>query len=98
MNKNDTINEQKQQSQLNRYSQIFYNVAGIEKSEKGQNEEAIEYFTRAITLNPKDSISYFNRATLKVCIGDIKGARSDFKKSENCYGDNKLTITDYPIL
>ena len=98
MHKNDTINEQKQQSQLNRYSQIFYNVAGIEKSEKGQNEEAIEYFTRAITLNPKDAISYFNRATLKVCIGDIKGARSDFKKSENCYGDNKLTITDYPIL
>ena len=98
MLKNKIINEQKQQSQLNRYSQIFYNVAGIEKSERGQNEEAIEYLTRAIKLNPKDGISYFNRATLKVCIGDIKGARSDFKKSENCYGDNKLTITDYPIL
>ncbi len=98
MHKNKTISEQNQQSQLNRYSQIFYNVAGIEKSEKGQNEEAIEYFTRAIKLNPKDAISYFNRATLKVCIGDIKGARSDFKKSENCYGDNKLTISDYPIL
>ncbi len=98
MHKNKTITEQKQQSQLNRYSQIFYNVAGIEKSEKGQNEEAIEYFTRAIKLNPKDATSYFNRATLKVCIGDIKGARSDFKKSENCYGENKLTITDYPIL
>ena len=98
MHKNSAINEQKQQFQLNRYSQIFYNVAGIEKSERGQNEEAIEYFTRAIKLNPKDAISYFNRATLKVCIGDIKGARSDFKKSEDCYGDNKLAITDYPIL
>ena len=98
MHKNKAISEQKQQSQLNRYSQIFYNVAGIEKSEKGQNEEAIEYFTRAIKLNPEDAISYFNRATLKICIGDIKGARSDFKKSENCYGENELTITDYPIL
>ncbi|MCZ6702284.1 MAG: tetratricopeptide repeat protein [Ignavibacteria bacterium] len=98
MYKNKIINRQKQQFQLNRYSQIFYNVAGIEKSERGQNKEAIEYFTRAIKLNPKDAISYFNRATLKVSIGDIKGARSDFKKSENFYGNNKLTITDYPIL
>ena len=98
MHKNNSITEQKQQSQQNIYSQIFYNVAGIEKSENGQNEEAIEYFTRAIKLSPKDATSYFNRATLKVSIGDIKGARSDFKKSENCYGDNKLTITDYPIL
>jgi len=98
LHKSEKINEQKQQSQLNRYSQIFYNVAGIEKSERGKNEEAIEYFTKAIKSNPEDAISYFNRATLKVHIGDIKGARSDFKKSENCYGDNKLTITDYPTL
>jgi len=55
-----------------------FNIIGVDKADLGETEIAIRYFTEAITINPDDPIAYFNRATLKVKIGDIRGARSDF--------------------
>ena len=51
--------------------------SGVEICKRGINK-----LTEVINSCPKDAGLFFNRATLKVHIGDIKGARSDFKKSE----------------
>ena len=45
-------------------------------------EEKIDKLTEVINSSPRDAGLFFNRATLKIHIGDIKGARSDFRKSE----------------
>jgi len=55
-----------------------FNIIGVEKADLGEIDVAIRYFTEAIAVNPDDPRAYFNRATLRVKIGDIKGARSDF--------------------
>jgi tetratricopeptide (TPR) repeat protein len=79
-------------------NQIFHNVSGVEKADKGRYEDAFESFTRAIELNPKDADAYFNRATLKVSSGDLKGASSDFKMSEECHRDSGYKFVNYPLL
>ena len=58
------------------------NIIGVEKADLGEIEVAIKYFSGAIAINPDDPRAYFNRATLKVKIGDIQGARSDFKQAQ----------------
>jgi len=55
-----------------------FNIIGVAKADLGEIDEAIRYFTEAIAVNPDDPRAYFNRATLRVKIGDIQGARSDF--------------------
>lgn len=57
-------------------------IIGVEQADMGKIELAIRYFTEAIELNPDDPTAYFNRATLKVKLGDIQGARCDFQISE----------------
>ncbi|MEJ2103573.1 MAG: tetratricopeptide repeat protein [Ignavibacteriaceae bacterium] len=59
------------------------NIIGVEKADEGEIEIAIRYFTEAIDLDPTDPKAYFNRATLRVKIGDIQGARSDFTFARN---------------
>lgn len=72
-----------QQLKLNKIDKLFYNTKGVKKADECKFDEAIEYFTKAIELAPKDSLSYFNRATVKMNIGDLIGANSDFKLSES---------------
>jgi len=79
-------------------NQIIHNVLGVEKADKGKYKDAFESFTRAIELNPKDADAYFNRATLKVSSGDLKGASRDFKMSENCHRDSGFKFVKYPLL
>ncbi len=98
MKENNSGNGLKQQTQLSKKTQIHHNIAGIEKTEMGEYEEAIQHFTKAIGLDPKNAISYFNRATLKIRIGDIEGARSDFKMSEYCHRNADFQFEDYPLL
>lgn len=59
------------------------NIIGVEKADAGEIEVAIRYFTEAIEIDPNDPKAYFNRATLRVKIGDIQGARSDFTSVRN---------------
>jgi len=58
------------------------NVIGVEKADAGEIQIAIRYFTESIEINPEDPRAYFNRATLRMKLGDIKGAREDFKNAE----------------
>jgi hypothetical protein len=46
-------------------------------------KKQLNVLQKAIELAPKDSLSFFNRATVKINIGDILGARSDFALSES---------------
>ena len=83
---------------LNGVNQVSYNISGVEKADKGRYEDAFKAFTRAIELNAKDADAYFNLATLKVRIGDIKGASLDFKMSEKCHHDSGFKFGNYPLL
>jgi Flp pilus assembly protein TadD len=84
MKKVSSLNISVSQLQLNKIDKLFYNNEGVKNADKGKFKEAAECFTKAIELEPKDSMSYFNRATVRVNIGNIQGARSDFKLSESC--------------
>jgi len=77
-----------QQLELNKIDKLFYNTKGVKKADEGKFDEAVESFTKAIELAPKDSLSYFNRATVKMNVGDLMGASSDFKLSESCRVSN----------
>ena len=70
------------------------NVSANEKIDKGKYEEAINVFTETINLNPDDADSYFVRATLRVKVGDIEGARRDFRMCEICHRNNNLKLDD----
>ena len=78
------------QLRLNKIAKLFYNTKGVQKADKGKFKEAIKFFTKAIGLEPKDTQSYFNRATVKIDSGDIQGARADFVLAESCVPSNIL--------
>lgn len=85
MKKVNTSNISIQQLKTNKIKKQYYNAEGVKKADDGKFKEAAEFFTKAIKLDPKDSMSYFNRATVKMNIGDIVGAKLDFILSESCY-------------
>ena len=60
-----------------------YNVEGVSKADLGYFNEALKYFNKAIEMDPENFVAYFNRASIKMRLGDIEGARKDFKESEN---------------
>jgi tetratricopeptide (TPR) repeat protein len=47
-------------------------------ADEGNLKEALENFNKAIESNPNNFIAYFNRATIKIDLGDIDGAKKDF--------------------
>lgn len=98
MNKVITTKKLQQTFKPKLQNQVIHNVLGVEKADKGRYEDAFKSFTRAIELNPKDADAYFNRATLKVHSGDLKGASRDFKMSENCHRDSGFKFVNYPLL
>ena len=61
---------------------VGYNVEGVSKADLGQFSEALYYFNKAIEEDPQNYVAYFNRASVKMRLGDIEGARRDFKESE----------------
>ncbi len=77
------LNISAQQLRKNIKDKLFYNTEGIKKTDLCKFKEAVEFFTKAIELTPKDSASYFNRATAKMDLGDIPGAQLDFELSES---------------
>ena len=60
------------------YLSIEYCVRGTILADEGNLEEALENFNKAIESNPNNHVAYFNRATVKIDLGDIEGARNDF--------------------
>ena len=83
MKKLNLLNISVWQLRLNKIEKLFYNNEGVKSADKGKYNEAAAYFTKAISITPDDSLSYFNRATVKVDLGDILGAKLDFKLSES---------------
>lgn len=59
-----------------------YNIEGVSKADLGQFNDALASFTKAIEIDPENYVAYFNRASVKMRLGDIEGARIDFRKSE----------------
>jgi len=55
-----------------------YCIKGIDMADEGNLKAALENFSKAIESNPTNSIAYFNRATIKIDLGDVEGARNDF--------------------
>jgi len=95
----NSFNEAHQKSGVNKRTQVLHNLSGIEKADNGEYEDAIREFTKAIGLNPMDEKSYFHRATLRVRLGDLEGARADFKMAEDCF-HRKINqkYEEYPLL
>jgi tetratricopeptide (TPR) repeat protein len=57
-----------------------YCIKGISMADEGNLKAALENFDKAIETNPINHIAYFNRATIKIDLGDFDGARNDFSK------------------
>lgn len=68
---------------------IELNVGGVKKADSGKYDEALQYFDKAIETDPKNFVSYFNRASIKMHLGDIEGAKMDFQLSQKL-ADNKI--------
>ena len=68
---------------LNVYSQTFDELMtiGDEKYGKKDYKGAIISISKAIELNPKNSVSYMNRGVCKSDLGDKKGACIDLNKA-----------------
>jgi tetratricopeptide (TPR) repeat protein len=58
---------------------IFFNI-GLDFLGAGSTEEAVAYFTKALTLNPKDEEAYYQRALGYLHLGKTGEARADFTK------------------
>lgn len=98
MNRSDSIYGLMQQNKFNKNKNGLSSISAVEKADIGEYENAIDEFTEIISLNPKDANSYFARATVKVKIGDIEGARLDFKMSEMCHRTSNLGFENYPLV
>ena len=59
----------------------FYNSRGIAYGQKGQYDQAISNFNRAIELNPNDNKAYNNRGIVYRLKGEHDQAISDFNKA-----------------
>ena len=65
---------------LSKRSEKFY-LKGIDSSEKGNYEKAIEELTKAIKIEPKNEFAYFWRGDSKYRSYDPKNALVDFNKA-----------------
>lgn len=66
------------------------NINGVNNADLGKYSEALKYFSKAIEDDPTNFVSYFNRASIKMIIGDIEGARQDFNKAQYLDPKNNL--------
>lgn len=98
MERVDSIFSVMQQNESRKNKKELSCISAVEKADNGDYQKAINEFNELIRLNPKDANSYFTRATLKVRIGDIEGARSDFVMSEMCHRASNLTSQNYPVV
>ena len=94
----DSIVSLMQQNQSKKNKNDLSSISAVEKADNGDYKKAIDEFSELIRLNPKDANSYFARATLKVRVGDIKGARRDFEMSEMYHRTSNITLQNYPVV
>ncbi len=58
MESSDTYHLLSENLTLNEIMKLFLNIEGVKKADEGNFDKAIEYFSKAIELPPKDAISY----------------------------------------
>ena len=56
----------------------YYCIKGTLMADEGNLNEALENYNKAIEVNPENHIAYYNRATIKIDLGDLEGAKNDF--------------------
>ena len=56
----------------------YYCIKGTLMADEGNLNEALENYNKAIEVNPENHIAYYNRATIKIDLGDFEGAKNDF--------------------
>jgi tetratricopeptide (TPR) repeat protein len=98
MNRNDLISGLTKQNKFYKGRNVLSNISAIEKADSGEYKNAINEFTEAIHFNPNNAGLYFARATIRVKMGDIEGAREDFKMSENVDRKNNSNFENYPLV
>jgi len=70
-----------QQKQVESRDAKFYNNRGTDRGEKGQYDEAISDFKKAIEINPRYNKAYNNRGIVYRLKGQYDQAVSDFNKA-----------------
>ena len=98
MERKESVRGQRAKFPIKGKKEQINNFSIIEKADNGNYEEAKTGFDEIIRLNPKDASSYFARATLKVRLGDIEGARQDFRMSELCRRKENIAAKYYPLV
>ena len=54
---------------------------GLKLFGSGQYNEAIQYFDKAISLNPNDALAYYNRGVVKGYLGQYSEEIQDYDKA-----------------
>ena len=70
----------------------YYN-RGLSKSKIGDNQGAIDDYSKAIQINPQYIKAYFNRGNCKSKLGDKEGAISDYSATSK----SPLLIVQHPF-
>lgn len=60
---------------------VDLNFSGVEKDEQKDYKGAIAEYSKAIALNPKYAIAYYNRGISKNNLKDYQGAIADYTKA-----------------
>ncbi len=72
--------------------QDSFNISGVVNADNGNFEEALDFFNKAIESDPKNYVSYFNRASIRMHFGNIEGARMDFIECEKLHTKNTFLV------
>ena len=67
-----------------------YRRRGIEAAQRGEQQQAIEHYTKAIELQPDDGDTYFRRGRAYYATGSYDLAIQDFTKSLDLNPDNAV--------
>jgi len=70
-----------QQRVLTRFEKEGIKIRGLAYEEKGQYDEAISNYTKALEINPRDADAYYNRGVVYNRKGQSDEAISDFTKA-----------------
>jgi len=63
------------------FKEAYYNLGFINLVYLNDFEEAVRFFTRAISLDPKYTDAYFNRGYSYELMGEYESARKDYQKA-----------------
>lgn len=74
------------------FKEAIYNLGYINLVYVQDFKEAIGYFTRAISLDPKYTDAYFNRGYSYELLGDLVNARKDYEKALELYPNYERPI------